>query len=138
MRNRYDLFVQQYNLKTGDRIVLPKSNLGWIQHHVIYYRDKYNRHMIIENKDGVGVRIISLEELLKDIKTITRFERFSGSNQQRIAAMDRAFNKLGTRYDLANFNCEHFCNYVQYEKSKSHQIGNVGKGLFAIGAIFFL
>lgn len=123
-------FLQKYNLKPGDRIVTPRSGWRLIQHHAIYWgMDSNGVHWIIENQDYVGVQLIELRKFLQRIFEVKRIERFTGNNHERSAALERGERLIGRRYDLFNFNCEHFANYVQLGRSFSKQMENVSGGL---------
>ena len=63
-------------LKIGDRVVVPKSNLNMIQHHAIYIGTLNGRHRFIENKEGVGVRIINADVFFTGVNHITRIVKF--------------------------------------------------------------
>jgi Lecithin retinol acyltransferase len=126
-------YVNFHNLKPGDKIVAPKSWLKLVQHHVIYLGQNYSgQDLIAENAVGMHVRIITADQFFAENPEITRIERFTGSNADRKVAIERALKKLGQRYDLINFNCEHFANYVQTGEIKSPQ---VGWGLLALGVL---
>jgi hypothetical protein len=123
-------FVLKHGLKPGDRIVTPRSGWRLIQHHAIYWGiDVHGVHWIIENKDGIGVIFITLENFLTGCIEIKRIEYFKGNEYERRLAIQRAESKLGQVYDLWDFNCENFANYVQYGKSFSTQVNNIKGGL---------
>lgn len=129
MKNIYYLS----NLKPGDRLVLPKSNLGLVQHHAIYIgKDMYGNRQYVENYIGKGVQLINEHHLFRDGYKVTRIEPFVGNDFQRNVAVRRAKQLIGTPYDLVNFNCEHYANTVQHNKSYSKQVGN---GLIAALAL---
>jgi hypothetical protein len=51
--------LQLKNLQPADRIVVPKSDLRWVQHHAIYLgKDVDGTDLIAENKFGRGVQIV--------------------------------------------------------------------------------
>lgn len=115
--------LQLDNLLPGDRIVVPKSNLRLVQHHVIYLGyDDNGIGWFAENKIGVGVQIVSAEVFLRDISEITRIEVFRGTDEQRINAVQNAMALVGTNYDLLQFNCEHYANVVQHQQKVSNQV----------------
>ncbi|HUN03960.1 MAG TPA: lecithin retinol acyltransferase family protein, partial [Niabella sp.] len=60
-------------------------------------------------------------------------EPFVGDIFQRNEAIKRAMQLIGKPYDLVNFNCEHYANTVQHNKSYSKQV-NIGlvAGLIAL------
>lgn len=113
------------NLQPGDRLVLPKSNFGFVQHHAIYIgNDTYGNRQYVENYIGKGVQVVNENYLFRDGYHLTRIEPFGGNDFQRRLAVNRAVSLIGTQYDLVNFNCEHYANAVQYNKSFSRQVVN--------------
>lgn len=127
-------------LQPGDRVVLPKSSLGLIQHHVIYVgKNAMGNRMYIENAIGRGVQLVSEAYLFRDGYSITRIEPFIGNQHQRNIAVKAALKMIGRNYDLINFNCEHYANSVQYSRSYSPQVVNgvfLGLVVFLFGAKF--
>lgn len=116
-------------LQAADRLVLPKSGLGMVQHHVIYLgKDNNGKRIYIENAIGKGVQVITETYLFRGGNELTRVERFTGNQHQRNAAIQLAMQLIGKQYDLLGFNCEHYANTVQHRKSYSNQVG-VGLGL---------
>lgn len=114
--------LEALGLRPGDRIIVPKSNLRWIQHHAIYIgRNEQGIDIIVENRIGVGVQLVSADEFFKDVITITRIEKFIGSERDRKKAIDRAISLVGYDYDLFQFNCEHYSSLVQHNEKKSNQ-----------------
>lgn len=114
--------LEALGLRPGDRIIVPKSNLRWIQHHAIYLgRNEQGIDIIVENRIGVGVQLVSADEFFKDVITITRIEKFIGSERDRKKAIDRAISLVGYDYDLFQFNCEHYSSLVQHNEKKSNQ-----------------
>lgn len=124
-------------LKSCDRLVLPKSSLGLVQHHVIYIgKDSQGKRLYIENAIGRGVQLISEAYLFRDGYQITRIERFNGTQHQRSMGVKAAIQLIGTEYDLINFNCEHYANAIQHNRSYSDQVGmGMVLGLFALAAL---
>lgn len=116
-------YVNFYNLKPGDKIVVPKSSLKLVQHHVIYLgQDHFSQDLIAENAVGRHVRLVTAKEFFKENPEVTRIDRFQGSNYERKLAIERALKLLGKPYSLIDFNCEHFANYVQSGTFKSDQV----------------
>lgn len=120
-------------LQPADRLILPKSSLGLVQHHVIYIgKDNNGKRIYIENAIGKGVQLITETYLFRGGYEITRVERFTGNQYQRNSAIQLAMQLIGKPYNLLNFNCEHYANTVQHRKSFSNQVGvGLGLGLFA-------
>lgn len=120
-------------LQVGDRIVVPKSGFNMVQHNAIYLGFKNGRHLIIENKEGFGVRVVYAETFFAGVQKITRVTRFVpkyGYSRNDLA--NYALSKKGKAYDLWNYNCEHFANEVQHRVIKSKQ-SDTGKGIAALG-----
>ncbi len=134
---KYLLLIAQYNLKVGDRVVIPKSLADLIQHHAIYIGYIDGDYWFIENKDGFGVRTITAREFFNDVKKITRIERFEPRwNYSRSDLVSFALTLRGQKYDLLSYNCEDFCNQVQYGKIESKQVSfAVGVGVFLLLAV---
>lgn len=126
------------SLKTGDRIIVPKSSLNLVQHHAIYLGFQNGQHLIIENKEGVGVRVISADNFFIGVNKITGIKRFMpSSNYTRDDLYKRAISKRGTKYHLTNYNCETFCNDIQHLKRESVQ-ANIGIGLGILAGLALL
>jgi hypothetical protein len=117
-------YTDLHKLKPGDKIVVPKSSMHIVQHHAIYLgQNHWGIDLIAENVFGLSVRIIPADQFFNENPLITRIERFNGENFQRRIAIERALEKLGQPYNLINYNCEHFANYVQTGVAKSSQVG---------------
>ena len=108
-------------LYPADVIVAKKRNgLGRILNHYIVY---VGNETFIGNLQN-GVQILSeteLSKLLLDYEPV-KIKPFEGSNFERKQAVSRAYNRLGQKYSLLNFNCEHFANWVQKGKENSVQV----------------
>lgn len=120
-------------LQLAGRLVIPKNGLSLVQHHAIYLgKDNNGNRMYIESAIGRGVQIVNEAYLFRDCYEFTRVERFTGNQQKRNNAVQLATQLIGKSYDLLNFNCEHYANMVQHQKSYSNQVGVVlGLGLLA-------
>ncbi|WP_292244463.1 lecithin retinol acyltransferase family protein [Mesonia sp.] len=121
-------------LYPGDVILAKKRRgLGRILNHYIVYA---GNNIFIGNISD-GVKELSYPELimlLQDYEPI-KVRRFNGSYFQRNEAVNRAYSKLGQRYSLLNFNCEHFANWVQFGKVESSQVTT---GLIILTSAIFL
>jgi hypothetical protein len=117
------MYTNIYNFKPSDRIVVPESDLRWIQHHAIYLgKDANNVTWFAENKIGKGVQFIPANKFLPDVIEITRIEPFNGTQSQRKHAVQSALALKGKDYDLLHFNCEHYANLVQHKIQISNQV----------------
>jgi hypothetical protein len=121
-------------LKPADRLIVPKSAFGLVQHHAIYLgQDHLGRDLIAENIVGNQVCITTAELFFSKNPSISRIERFQGDGIQRRAAVESALKLVGKPYDLINYNCEHFANEVQMNASLSPQL-QVGLAVILIAA----
>jgi hypothetical protein len=126
--NRELQLIRRFNLEPGDRVIVPKSLLGLVQHHALYLGyNEFGEHLMCENVIGNGVILTRVDSFFQDIKSVTRIEKFNGNNLQRKLIVQKALSKLGRPYSLINYNCESFCNDVQHNIIKSVQ---VSVGLF--------
>ena len=130
-------YAEKYGLRPADRIIETIFATGISKHHVIYLgMDHQGIEWIAENYKFQGVRKIKAREYFKN-KRYT-IQRFNGNYQQRIEAVQRALSKMGEPYDLIDFNCEHYAEYVQNERSTSHQVELAGKILLVLFAFGLL
>ncbi len=91
--------------------------------------------MIIENKIGIGVHIVTADDFFKTVLEITGIERFVGSNYERKLAVQTALQKVGLPYHLINYNCQHFANEIQKNRTESEQIDNFFHGVKMVSGI---
>lgn len=124
-------------LKQGDRIVVPKSSIKWIQHHAIYLGQQNGIDWFIENKEGIGVRTVTAQVFFFDVIEVTRIEMFKPSrNYTSRDLVNRALKLVGKPYKLFGYNCESLANHLQYGVVKSQQANlGIGLGVLAIAAI---
>ncbi len=108
-------------LHSADVIVVKKrKGLGRVLNH--YIVNTGNNTFIGNLKNGVKVLSnTELTELMINYEPI-RIKPFVGSNYQRNRAVNRAYSRIGQKYNLFNFNCEHFANWVQKERESSLQV----------------
>ncbi|WP_282085161.1 lecithin retinol acyltransferase family protein [Aquimarina algiphila] len=128
--------IIQNQLQPADVIVAKKrTGLGRILNHYIVYLG--NQSFIGNLMDGVKhLSQKELKELLIEYEP-TKIRRFTGSNFQRRLALNRAYSRLGDKYNLLNFNCEHFANWVQKGKENSNQ-ATIAVSAIAIGLVYKL
>ena len=129
---------QQYGFRTGDRIVVSKSGWNIVQHHAVFFGLANGEAVVAENKEGRGVILTRLDDFLADAGRITRIVRFSGTYQQQVAVMNRVKARLGRRYDLWKYNCEHFVNEVLHFRAMSPQVKAVGAAAAFVGGLYLL
>jgi hypothetical protein len=124
-----------HNLQPADVIITPKSNIGLVQHFVVFECLDYNGvDWYLENKQGYGVRRIDGATFERENRIVS-IRCFSGNENQRNAAISRAQSLIGRDYNLLNFNCEHYAIFVHTGTPISEQVASVGK---AVGAIALL
>lgn len=115
--------VRENKLLPGDRIIVPKSIFGVIQHHAIYLgKNHAGLDLIAENVVGKKVLVTTAESFTAQNGEITEIKRFIGSGLERKNAVERALRLINQPYDLINFNCENFANVVQHGVSFSNQV----------------
>jgi hypothetical protein len=130
-------FINSYNIKPADAIVVKKENFGILDHYVIYLgQDYYGEHLFIANYSK-GIQFIKKVELASFLNTYVpiRLNRFVGNETQRNDAINRAMTRLNEKaYNLILNNCEHYANWVQSGLPKSVQVEDIGKALALSGA----
>jgi hypothetical protein len=136
MENFY-LLVSQ--LQIGDRIVVPKSLFNLVQHHAIYIGVENGVHYFIENKDFIGVRVVSAEVFFNGAPSVTRIEKFMPSAGYGRYDLKRfALSKVNLGYHLTNYNCEHFANEIQHGHKRSVQVDNFTGFAKLAASLFFI
>ena len=132
-------FIRMHQLKPGDEIIVPKSQFNIVQHHVVYLGfDENGIDYIIENKIGIGVRLVTANDFFASVLSITKINRFEGTNEERKRLVEKALQSVGKPYNLINFNCEHFATELRTGRAKSRQVETAVLGLFGaliLGAI---
>lgn len=130
--------VRKYNLRVGDRLVREKGILS--THHGIFCGWDNDRAIVAENQNGYGVQYITLQQfVLNNTNLLKRIVRFKGNEFERNNIIPRIDQLIGRNYDLVNFNCEHFAEYIQNGVPKSNQVTNaaVSVGLILLGYALF-
>ena len=131
-------FSNLYGLQPADRIIEPIFQTGLSQHHVIYLGgDDAGVEWIAENYKFKGVRLVKASDYFLLGKKV-RVKKFTGNQAERETAVTRALHLVGAPYDLINFNCEHYAEYVQTRVSSSKQVNIVKEVLVATFAISVL
>lgn len=132
-------YVKHFGLAPADRIIEPLFQTGFSKHHAIYLGiNSLGIELVAENHKVKGVQIITASEYFSSVKRIDRIEKFDGNYIDRKAAVQRALELAGKRYDLINYNCEHFANEVLTGKAKSKQVEIVFAGMLAVFLIGIL
>jgi len=133
-RNTTAPFAYKYGVEQADLIKEPIFQTGLSVHHAIYLGiDKQGIEWVAENQKFAGVRLVKAQDFFSSGQTYS-VEKFSGSYEERVAAVKRALSQLGQQYDLVSYNCEHYSSYVRTGTSRSKQVENVvaGVGIFAL------
>lgn len=109
-------------LKIGDRLIRTKGGI-FSKHHVLYVGIWQDQHLIAENQVGYGVRYLPLNQFLSE-GILHRIEYYDYDENSQTVIIDRVNKKIGTKYDLFSYNCEHFVNDVLKGVAESKQIKN--------------
>jgi hypothetical protein len=131
----HEEYIRTHNVRPGDAIIVKKNLIGLVDHYLIYLGIHYGEHRFIANYTR-GTRILSKSELdnFSQRYSPIRIRRFTGNEIQRNAAINRALNKSDEdSYHLILNNCEHYANYVQYNKPYSAQVNLFGAGVAVTG-----
>lgn len=123
-------------LQPADVVVAKKKEgLGRILNHYLVYTG--NGVFTGNLKNGVKeLTHFELSNLLNKYELV-KIKRFEGNNIQRQWAINRAFSRLGEKYSLTSFNCEHYANWVQKGKESSIQ-ATIGLALLFFGISYKL
>ncbi len=128
-------YATKYKLLPGDRVTEAIFLTGLSKHHAIYLgMDLSGTEWIAENHHIDGVRLATAGNYFHPAKNYTVIA-FRGKDSEREAAVKRALDQVGARYDLVNYNCEHYASYMQTGKAQSNQVKNV---LLAAGGALLL
>lgn len=121
-----------HNLKIGDRLVRSKGLFS--THHGIFVGFHNGNYMVAENNTPHGVRYVTYDQFLNGQQLI-RVEPFNGSEYRRSQIIPFINSKVGTSYNLINYNCEHFASDVQTGKPVSYQV--VTAGVLGLALAFY-
>lgn len=114
--------IDYQKLKIGDRLVRTKGGV-FTKHHVLYAGFWNEQHLVAENQINIGVRYISLDQFLSE-GILNRIEYNNFDETSQIKIIDRINKKIGTKYSLLKYNCEHFVNEILTGIKESKQINN--------------
>jgi hypothetical protein len=128
-----------HGLRAGDRIVAPKSFLDMVQHHALFAGHCAQGHAwAIENVVNVGVTYTRFDHFMERIGTIKHIIPFRGDRWAQQEVLERAQQRLGMRYELTTYNCEHFVNEVLLGQRHSRQADTAKelmRGALVFGAL---
>lgn len=131
--------IRKFNLKVGDRVITPKSLFDIVQHHAIFLGNIGREFWFIENKEGIGVRLITARDFFVGVETITQIIRFQPTwNYSRESLTQKAYDLIGKRYEIWDYNCESFANDLQHCKPASEQAEFAKAILFFLGFVLFV
>ena len=132
-------FVIANNLQPADAILLTKKFMGMLNHYAVYLgRDQWTNKPIFAANYTSGVQYLSPAETegFLEILVPTRIEKFHGTMHQRNEAINRAISMVGkTTYNLIFNNCEHYKNFVMFNKKYSSQVDTAGKTAMVTGGL---
>lgn len=107
----------------GDAIITPYKSYFGLSHYAIFAGPCSNGiNWAIHNVPEKGVCMIKLDDLLEN--GYERIERFVGSVESRYSALKNAVAKIGKRYNIITYNCEHFATETQTGEPRSNQLRN--------------
>lgn len=132
-------FVIANNLQPADAILLNKKFMGMLDHFAVYLgRHPETNHPIFAANYTSGVQILEpvhVDSFLEKLVP-SKIERFYGTVPQRRDAVTRALTMVGkTSYNLIFNNCEHYKNFVQFNKKYSSQVDNAGQTAMIAGGV---
>jgi hypothetical protein len=132
-------FIAINRLEPGDAVLLNKKLFGMLDHFAVYVgRHPHNNVPLFAANYTEGVQLLGptdVQEFTEKLQP-AKIEKFHGSWHQRKEAVKRALSKVGEKsYHLIFNNCEHYKNFVQFNKKYSKQVDNVGKALMIGGGI---
>lgn len=107
------------NLKIGDRLIRGKGALS--QQCGIYVGMHRGAHLVAENVTTRGLCYASFADFLGE-NTLERIEHFQGNEQQRKQIAPFIDSKIGTNYDLSDYNQAYFTNLAQTPKVESPKL----------------
>lgn len=128
--------IEHYGIKKGDKVSRLKRGVFFIRHYAVYLgTDIQGKHLFAENNLEKGVQIITSDEFFRDSNAI-KVESTSKDILQREKAVNFALGKVGKKYDLINYNCEHFANEVTKGTAISTQVSwGIGLTFLVIGGV---
>lgn len=133
-------FVIANGLKQADAIILRKKLLAMVDHYAIFMGYRNITPVFIANYRD-GVKEVTMAEMSTVLQTYqpTQIDRFPGPEHERLAAVNRAWSRVGERaYSYIKNNCEHFKNWVHHSENRSEQVrtaGNISLGLGGVALI---
>jgi len=134
-------FINLNSLQQADVIVLRKKFFGMVDHFAVFLGyDRYSGIPLFAANYTKGTQFISQQELASLLSQLVpeRIERFTGNDEQRQQAVQRALSRIGANdYNYFTNNCEHYKNFVQTGMPHSEQAKNFGNGI-AVGALVLL
>lgn len=132
-------FVISNELQPADAILLNKKFFGMLDHFAVYLgRHPQTNVPLFAANYTKGVQVLTPVEVDQFLDKLvpSKIERFSGNLHQRREAVNRALTMVGKKsYNLIFNNCEHYKNFVQFNKKYSSQVDSAGKTAMVGGAI---
>lgn len=114
--------INHYGIQLGDKVSRLKRGVSFIRHYAVYLgTNEYGIHRFAENNVNNGVQIVTAEAFFCNAEAIL-VERCNISWEQRVKAVRLAEQKVGQKYNLLDYNCEHFANEVTIGSRKSKQV----------------
>lgn len=118
----------EYNFKAGDVLYLGTWYLP-LEHWALVT----DNNTVIENRFGVGVIETPIKEFLERYQYFKLKKVVRDDSKDLSTILKRARLLLGTKYDIIDFNCEHFIDYIFDRKPISEQVLIANR--FVLGAL---
>jgi hypothetical protein len=133
--------IEKSGIRPGDTLWTKNQLLGLQDHYVVYLgKDDFEVHWVVGRFEH-GIRVLTEDQIAYLIKhsVNVRMNRFSGSDELRMKAVDRMYERLDTpTFMLILRHCQEHVTEVkagndgfQWDKVKKH----VGIGLTVLGAV---
>lgn len=114
--------INHYGIQLGDKVSRLKRGVPFIRHYAVYLgTNEYGIHRFAENNVNNGVQIVTADDFFSNAEAI-QVERSHTSREQRMRAVRLAEQKVGQKYNLLDYNCEHFANEITIGSRKSKQV----------------
>lgn len=115
--------IATHNILPGDRLIYKAFKIWKVDHHLIYLGNYHGIDYAIDNSPSAGVNVQNMDEMFSDNLPqfkLVRFQPLPSYSRNNLVKL--AIKSVGKKYNAVNFNCEHFCNWLQGKGLKSDQV----------------
>ncbi|MDI9859337.1 lecithin retinol acyltransferase family protein [Flectobacillus roseus] len=114
--------INHYGIQLGDKVSRLKRGVPFIRHYAVYLgANEQGIHRFAENNVNNGVQIVTADDFFSNAEAI-QVDRTNTNWEQRMRAVRLAEQKVGQKYNLLDYNCEHFANEVTIGHRRSKQV----------------